>query len=176
MRIQAWRIAFLLSGVAMIAGGPQHPSPDLGLSFHESTAVMLANPAWVPSHLGLLVSYGFLLLAVWYWGRAVQPAGSARAWQRFALVAITLGIVEMAFHTASVVDLERLRAGEATPVLTTHLVLAASVNPLLGAGIGGLALMGARARLLGSVWIAWMAVLGGAMYGGASLYVVVTHD
>jgi hypothetical protein len=160
----------------MFAGGPRHPSPDLRLSFYESTAVMLADPAWVPAHLGLLVSYVFLLTALWLWGRAAQPGHSARGWQRFALFAVALGIVEMAFHTASVADLDRLRAGAATPVLTSHLALAAVVNPLLGVAVGGIAVAGARERLLGSPWIAWTAILGGALYGGASLYVVVTHD
>lgn len=176
MRVQAWRVAFLLSGLAMFAGGPQHPSPDLRLSFQESTAVMLANPAWVPAHLGLLVSYAFLLMAVWRWGRDTPPARSTRAWQRVTLIAIALAIVEMVFHTASVIDVERLRAGVTTPILTTHLVLAALVNPLLGVAVGGLAVAAARNHVLGSLWIAWMAVLGGAMYGGASLYVVLTED
>lgn len=175
MRI-IWRVAFVLSGVAMIAGGPQHPSPDLALSFHESTAVMLANPRWVPSHVGLLASYVLLFLALWLWGRQAQPAGATRTWLRFALVAVGFGIVEMVFHTAAVVDLESLRQGGSTPILTTHLVLAALVNPVFGVAVAGIAVRGAIDRQLGSLWVAWMAVAGGLIYGLASAYVVATHD
>lgn len=172
----AWRVAFLLSGVAMFAGGPQHPGPDLSLSFHESTAAMLANPNWVPSHLGLLAGYVFLLAGLWLWGRAASPRGATWIWLRVALVAVALGVGEMMFHTASVIDLERLRAGEATPVLTTHLLLAATVNPLLALAVAVVAVLGARDRLLGSRWIAWLAVVGGTLYGIASAYVVASHD
>lgn len=87
MPIQPWRIAFLLSGVAMFVGGPQHPGPDLSRSFHESTAVMLANPSWVPSHLSLLAGYVLLLAGLWLWGRSAAPEGATRTWLRFALVA-----------------------------------------------------------------------------------------
>lgn len=176
MGSRAWRLAFVLSGVAMFVGGPQHPSPDLSRSFHESTAVMLANPSWVPSHLGLLAAYILLLAGLWLWGRTSAPAGVTRSWLRFALVAVALGVVEMAFHTASVVDLAHLRGGEPTPILTTHLVLAATVNPLLGIAVAGVAVLGARDGLLGSRWIAWLPVAGGALYGFASTYVVTTHD
>ena len=176
IRAQAWRFAFLLSGAAMLAGGPQHPSPDLTKSFEDSTATMLADPGWVPAHLGILASYLLLLTALWLWARRAQPGGRLRAWTRFAMLAVALGVVEMAFHTASVLDVERLRAGEATPILTAHLVLAATVNPVLAIGVAGLAVVAAWGRRLGSRWIAWVPVVGGALYGAASPYVVLTHD
>ncbi|HEX2080287.1 MAG TPA: hypothetical protein VHG08_21475 [Longimicrobium sp.] len=175
-RIPLWRAAFFLSGAAMMAGGPRHPSPHLDLPFHESIALMLANPEWRPSHLLLLASYLLLLLGLALWRTGAELSGGARTWARFALFAAVLTCVEMAFHTAAVLDLERLRAGQATPILTIHLWLTAVANPLLGLALAGVAIHGARLGRLGSWWIAWMPVLGGAAFGFAGTYVVLTHD
>jgi hypothetical protein len=175
-KIPPWRAAFFLSGVAMMMGGPRHPSPHLELPFRASTARMLENPDWVPSHLFILLSYLLLLLGLALWQRRAELSARARAWSRFALAAAGLAVVEMSFHAAAVLDLDRLRAGAATPILTTHLFLTAVVNPLLGLTLAAVALHGARLGRLGSRWIAWMAVLGGAAYGAASAYVVLTHD
>jgi hypothetical protein len=176
MRIPLWRVAFLLAGMAMIAGGPRHPGPRLDLSFHDSTALMLADANWVPAHGLILASYLCLLAGVALWQRRAGLPDRVRTWGRFALVAIGLGVVEMALHTAAVLDLGRLRAGQPTPILTTHLWLTAVANPLLALALSGVALHGARLGRLGSRWIVWMPVLGGAGYGAASIYVVLTHD
>ena len=174
--IPLWRVAFFLSGAAMMMGGPRHPSPHLDRPFRDSMARMLENPEWLPSHLFILLSFALLLLGLALWQRQVGLAGSARTWSRFALAAAGLAVVEMTLHAAAVLDVERLRAGAATPILSTHLFLTAIVNPLLGLALGGLALHGARIGRLGSRWIAWMAALGGAAYGVAGTYVVLTHD
>jgi hypothetical protein len=110
------------------------------------------------------------------WRRDAGPAARGDAWSRLALAAAGLAVVEMALHSAAVLDAAHLRAGQPTPILTTHLMLTAVVNPLLGLALGGLALQGASAGRLGSRWIAWMAVLGGAAYGAAGTYVALTHD
>ena len=176
MKIAPWRPMLLLAGIAMFLGGPRHPAPHTDLPFRESTAMMLANENWVPSHLWMLASLVLLLAGVALWQRQRElPPGTVR-WVRFALIAVGLAVVEMAFHTAAVVDGGRLRAGAATPILSTHLFLAATVNPLMCLALAGLALHGARLRQLGSYWIAWLVVLGGAMFGFASFYVVVTND
>ena len=116
----------------------------------------------------MLAGYVLLLAGLWLWARRTSPRGATRTWLRAALVAVALGVVEMISHTASGVDLERLRAGDTTPVLETHLLLAAAVNPVLGIAVAGVAVQGARDRLLGSRWISWLAVVGGALYGPAS--------
>jgi hypothetical protein len=171
-----WRPPLLLAGVALFMGGPRHPSPRLELPFGESTALMLAHSNWVPSHLWMLTSFVLLLVGLTLWQRQPGLPTGTRRWMRFAIVAVGLAVVEMAFHTAAVVDLGRLRAGSATPILSTHLLLAATVNPLMGVALAGVALHGAGLRQLGSYWIAWLVVLGGAIYGLTSTYVVVTHD
>lgn len=175
-KLPLWRAAFFLSGAAMMAGGPRHPSPDLDLPFDASIARMLANPDWVPSHLFILLSFALLFIGIALWRRGAEPDGAGRGWSRFALAAAGVAVVEMAFHTAAVRDLGHLQAGQGTPILSTHLLMTAFANPILGAGVGGLAVRGARTGRLGSWWIAWMAVLGGAAFGVAGVYVVVTHD
>jgi len=160
----------------MMMGGPRHPSPHLDLPFRGSIALMLEDPEWAPSHLFILLSFVLLLVGLVLWERRAGLSGRARGWSRFALVAAGLAVVEMSLHAAAMLDAGRLRAGAATPILTTHLFLTAVVNPLLGLALGGLALHGARLGRLGSRWIAWMAVLGGAAYGAAGTYVVLTHD
>lgn len=175
MKIAPWRPAFLFAGIALMVGGPRHPAPRPELPFSESTALMLAHPDWVPSHLLMLAAFCFLLTALLIWQRRAHPPASRR-WTRFALFAVALAVLEMAFHTAAGIDLERLRAGSATPILTTHLTLAAIANPLLAVGLAAVALQGARFRQLGSRWIVWLVVLGSTLFGFASMYVVLTHD
>jgi len=174
-KIPFWRAAFFLSGAAMMAGGPRHPSPHLDHPFRESMAMMLESPEWVPSHLFILLSFVLLFAGLALWRRNAGQAVHG-PWSRLALAAAGLAVVEMALHSAAVLDAGHLRAGQATPILTTHLALTAVVNPLLGLALGGLALNGACLGRLGSRWIAWMAALGGAAYGFAGTYVVLTHD
>ncbi len=176
MRLPLWRPAMLLAGVLLVVGGPQHPSPRPELPFDQSTALMLGHSGWVPSHLFMLAAFCCLLAGLLAWRRQADLPPASQRWVRFGLLAVGLAVVEMAFHTAAVVDRESLQAGRATPVLTTHLVLAATVNPLLAIGLTGIALHGARLRQLGTVWAAWVVVLGSAIFGFASTYVVVTHD
>lgn len=171
-----WRTGFLLAGVLLMLGGPRHPSPHTDLPFSESTALMLAHSDWVPSHLLMLAAFASLLIALVIWRRQAHLPASAGTWTTAALVVVGLAVVEMGFHTAAVLDLENLRAGSSTPILTTHLVLAATVNPLLAVALSAVAVQGARFRQLGSRWTAWIVVLGGAIFGFASAYVVVTHD
>jgi hypothetical protein len=175
-KLPLWRAAFFFSGAAMMAGGPRHPSPHLDLPFNQSIALMLADPEWTPSHLLMLASYLLLLLGLVLWRSGAGLSGGARRWVRFAVFVAVLACVEMAFHAAAVLDLERLRAAQATPILTIHLWLTAVGNPLLGLALAGVAIHGARLGRLGSWWIAWMAVLGGAAFGFAGTYVVLTHD
>jgi hypothetical protein len=175
-RMPLWRPALLLSGVAMMAGGPRHPSPSTELPFRESTALMLAHPDWAPAHLLILLSYVLLLGGVLLWRRDTDPSAGTGTWSRITIAAAGVACVEMAFHAAAMLDLDRLRAGEPTPILSTHLALTTIANPLLGLALAGLAVTGARLGRLGSRWIAWMAVVGGAAYGFAGVYVVLTRD
>lgn len=136
-----WRVCFLLAGGAILAGGPLHP---------DGTMVdMLADPNWLPSHA--LMTLGFVLMwaGLVLWGRTPSNAPRVRAWLRPAVVATALQAIDMALHTAAMVDHDRLVAGLATPVLTTHLWMTAVIYPVFGATVIALLIAAGRDRVLG---------------------------
>lgn len=164
LRSDLWRPLFVVAGVLISAGGMQHP--------RGSMAEMLAHPDWVMSHTLVLVGFLSLLAGLVLYRRAVTlPARSAR-WLRLALVGTVLQVVEMVFHTVSVVDVDHLAAGHSTPILTTHLVLAVILYPIFGVTMIGFIVATARDRTLGSPWVAWLGVLGAAAHGAAPPLVV----
>ena len=121
---------------------------------------MLGHPAWVASHSLMLA--GFVVLFVGLLVFRTTPTLPERTlrWTRYALVGGALMVVEMALHTAAVVDYENLDAGRATPVLTTHLAAAVIFYPIFSATVAGLLVVAAKERALGSPWISWLGVAG----------------
>jgi cytochrome bd-type quinol oxidase subunit 2 len=163
-----WRVPLFLAGVVILAGAPRHPRGTM--------TEMLAHPDWVMAHTLVLVGFVVLLAALVMLHRGgAQPARTAR-WVRFAAVATLLQAIEMAVHTAAVVDHGHLAAGQATPVLTTHLALSVVIYPLFGAAIVGFILAAARERAAGSWWIAWLGVIGATAHGLAAPLVVLSGD
>jgi hypothetical protein len=157
-----WRLFFLLGGLFIILGGPQHPGGTM--------AEMLAHPDWLLSHSLLLTGFSSLLIGlVLYRGAGALPERTRR-WGNWAIIGAALQTVEMGFHTAAYVDRENLVAGAATPVLTAHLWLTAIFYPVFAFTIMGLIVAGARDRALGSPWIAWIGILGAAAHGMAGLF------
>lgn len=164
LRSDLWRPSLALAGVLVVAGGMQHPRGPM--------VEMLAHPDWVMSHTLLLLGFLALLAGLVLYRRAVAlPARSAR-WVRFAVIGTALQAVEMVFHTVSVVDGEHLAAGHATPILSTHLVLAMIIYPVFGALLIGFIVATARDRTLASPWISWLGILGAAAHGAAPPLVV----
>lgn len=159
-----WRLPLLAAGLLIVLA-PPHPRGDL--------AQMMGHADWTPGHsmftAGLVALVAALLL--FRRGGAV-PARTAR-WLRYATAAAVLQALEMAVHTASVVDHGNLVAGRPTPVLTTHLAMAVVVYPLFAAGMIGLMVAGARDGVLGSWWIAWIGIVGVAAHGIAAPLVIV---
>jgi hypothetical protein len=82
-------------------------------------------------------------------------------------------VIEMVLHTAAVVDHANLVAGRATPVLTTHLSLAAVAYPVFGVVFIGFVVATGRDRTTGSPWIAWIGVLGAVAWGLSAPLVIV---
>ena len=158
-----WRLLFILGGLICLGGGSQHPDGTM--------LEMLADPAWFPSH------------AVFFVGLVARTAGllmlrrtvvCSRALDRLllgAIIASALEVVEMAFHTMTYVDLEALRAGESTPIHTTHTRLAVVVYPLFGLILIAVIRLAQREGVLGSAWIGWIGMLGGLLHGAAVLIV-----
>ena len=126
---------------------------------------MLAHPDWVLAHTLVLLGFVSMLIGLILYGRSTTLPERTRRWIRLATIGTALQVVEMFLHTVAVVDSAHLLAGEATPVLTTHLVLAIILYPVFGASVVGLVVAGVRDRALGSVWIAWIGILGAVGHG-----------
>jgi hypothetical protein len=149
----------------MVIGGPRHPGGTM--------AEMLAHPDWVPSHLLTLAGFVSLLVGLILYQRSVVLPDRTRRWVGFAVIGTALQAVEMALHTAASIDQQNLVAGRATPVLTTHLWLAVVLYPIFGVTLVGLIIAGVRDRVLGSVWIAWMGIVGALGHASAAPLVVL---
>jgi hypothetical protein len=103
-----WRLCFILSALCLMAGGPQHPGGTM--------AEMLGDRRWVPAHSLFLAGFVLLLAGLLLYSRTLLPERTRR-WLRFAVAGTILQAVEMAFHTAAVVDHDHLVAGILFPLL-----------------------------------------------------------
>lgn len=163
MKLQLWRLCFIISALFMIAGGPQHPGGTM--------AEMIGDPKWVPAHSLLLAGYVTLLAGLLLFKRStstpVRLPASANRWLQFAIIGTVLQTIEMAMHTAAFVDHHHLVAGQSTPVLTTHLWLAVVFYPIFGLTITGFIIAGMRDRVIGSPWIGWLGIAGVLAQGAA---------
>jgi hypothetical protein len=148
-----WRILFAAGGVIMAAGGPLHPR---GETMHS----MLIDPNWFPSHMAQWVGFGLMTLGMMRFRRVLPHSPAVRRWSGLAALGLALQTVEMAFHLASMVDAEKLAAGLATPVLSTHIVLALTIYPLLAILMSGLIVVAARTRELGTPLLAPLGIAG----------------
>ena len=160
-----WRLCFILAALFLLIGGPQHPGGTM--------AEMLGNPKWVPAHSLLLAGFATLLAGLLLYRRTISLPARTQRWLRFAVIGTALQAVEMALHTAAALDHQHLVAGEATPVLTTHLWLAVFFYPIFGLTLAGFIVAGMRDQVLGSPWIAWLGIVGVLAHGAAPPLVVL---
>lgn len=165
MKLQLWRLCFIVSALFLMAGGPQHPAGAM----HE----MLGDPKWVPAHLLILAGIVTLLVGLLVYKRTTSLPDATRRWLRFAIIGTVLQAIEMAMHTAAVVDHDHLMAGQATPILTTHLWLAVIFYPIFGVTIIGFIIAGMRDHVIGSPWIGWLGIAGALANGLAPPLVVL---
>ena len=121
---------------------------------------MLVNPNWFPSHLAMLIGFGLMALGIMRFRRIMPHSPAVRRWSGLAAIGLVLQTVEMAFHLASMVDADKLAAGLATPILSTHIVLALTIYPLLAILMSGLIITAARTRELGNPWVAPLGIAG----------------
>lgn len=158
-----WRIGFLVAAAGILAGGPMHPGGTM--------AEMLADANWLPSHA--LVLTGFIAMAAGLWAFAATvplPARSGR-WCRLAIGGTILQAIEMAFHTAAMLDHHNLVSGSSTPILTTHLVMSVILYPLFAITLTGFIVAAARDGVLR--WWAGIIGIAGAIGHGLSAPLVV---
>lgn len=160
----AWRSCFALAGALILIGGPQHPRGTM--------VEMLGDPMWVPSHGLMLVGFVALLVGLMLFRRGGDLPERTATWTRWAMIGTVLQVIEMAMHTVASVDHAHLAAGQATPVLTTHLWMAVVLYPIFGATMIGWILATARDRSLGSPWIAWLGIAGAVVHGLSAPLVV----
>ncbi len=159
-----WRLLLAVGGVMIVIGGPMHPGGTM--------AEMLADPAWIPSHAWVLAGLVALSLAFLGFWRNVASSPAMRRWAGLAFWGTLLQTVEMIFHHFSYLDLDRLLAGQATPILTIHLALALVVYPLFAVLVVGAILVGVRTGELGRGWFAPLGVVGAMAHGLAPLLVL----
>ena len=152
-----WRPLFILTAMFILVGGPQHPDGTL--------AEMLGHPTWVCAHSLLLAGFVALLVGLFFFRSNPTLPPATRRWTRFAVIGTGLQTVEMVLHTAAVVDHSNLVAGNATPVLTTHLAAAVVLHPIFAATFVGLIIVAARDGVLGSRWISWIGIVGLVAHG-----------
>ena len=161
LRSHGWRLLLVAAGAFMLAGGPRHPEVDASHPLREELATMTAHPDWVPAHTLILV--GTVLLALGLWA-----ARASRTWPTSIQRALTIGalavslyVVEAAFHLAAVVDSDALAHGHAAPVAFTHVGLSVVLYPVTGLAVAWLALSYGRALGGWRIVIAALGVLAG---------------
>ena len=154
-----WRPLFILSALLILVGGPQHPDGTM--------AEMLGDPAWLRAHSLLLAGFVALLVGLFFFRSDSTLPHATRRWTRFAVIGTVLQTLEMVLHTAAVVDHSNLVVGNATPVLTTHLVASVVFYPIFAATFVGLIIVAARDGVLGSRWISWLGIVGLVAHGVA---------
>jgi hypothetical protein len=159
LSLSPWRVLFVVAALFFGVGGPQHPA--------GSMVEMLAHSAWVRAHSLMLAGFVVLWVGLVLFGRATALPERSRRWFWPAVIGVALQAVEMGFHTAAVVDHGNLVAGLPTPVLTTHLWLAAVLNPVFAVVMVGLLIATMRDRVLGSPWIVWLGIVGVVAHGAA---------
>ncbi|MDQ3714969.1 MAG: hypothetical protein M3381_02855, partial [Actinomycetota bacterium] len=100
---------------------------------------------WIPSHALIVAATIGFLIGLFALARSPMPLSAAArraAW--VAAVGAVLLAVEGAFHLGAFVDEDAARAGEATPVLGTHLVLSLIIYPLFSLALAALAVLSGR--------------------------------
>lgn len=159
-----WRQLLALGGLLVVVGGPMHPAGTM--------AEMLAHPAWIPSHAWVLAGFVLLTAALHGFWRGVAQAPAMRWWAGAAFYATLVQTIELVFHLFSYLDVGRLVAGSATPILTTHLALALVVYPVFALLVSGAIVVGVRTGELGRAWFAPLGVTGAVAHGLAPLLVL----
>lgn len=151
-RFEVWRAWFAGAGLLLLAGGPRHPRGTM--------LEMLSHPDWFMSHALQVLGYGAMAAGLVAFSRTYANTPALKRWTRLAIAATALQTLEMAVHTAAMVDAGHLAAGHGTPVLTTHLTMSVLFYPLFAAATAAFFIKGMRERAIGSPWIVWIGVIG----------------
>jgi hypothetical protein len=152
MRFEMWRGMLLAGGVLILIGGPRHPG--------GSMLEMLTHPDWLMAHTLVMLGYGALMAGLLMFARTQANTPALQRWTKLAIAGAGLMTLEMAVHTAAMVDAGHLAAGHSTPVLTTHLAMSVLFYPIFGITSALFMIAAARQRAIGSSVFAWLGVVG----------------
>ena len=158
-----WRVLFVAAGLLLLAGGPRHPG--------GSMLEMLRHHDWFMAHALVTLGYGTMAAGLVAFSRTLANTPAMKRWTGLAIAGTVLQTVEMAVHTAAMVDAANLAAGHATPVLTTHLTMSMVFYPLFGITTAVFFIKGMRERAIGSPWIVAIGVIGTIANGMAPILV-----
>lgn len=158
-----WRLLFILGGILMLIGGPQHPGGTM--------LEMLQNPVWFKSHAYILAGFTAWTIALWLFRRNGSFIESTDKWLRIGVIVSAIQAIDYIFHTMAYVDAEALAAGGSTPILTIHMWMTVIIYPIYAIGIVGMIWVIQKNRVLGTPWIGWLGILGAAAHGTAGLIV-----
>ncbi len=140
-----WPWALTAGGVLFLIGGPLHPGNDSSLPEAQATAEFIGAATWIPSHALILAGAIGYLIGLFGLARSpmpLSPGARKAAW--VAAVGAVLFAVEGVFHLGAFLDEEAALAGNATPVLSTHLALSLVVYPLFSFAVAALAVLSRR--------------------------------
>jgi hypothetical protein len=165
-----------LGGVLTAVGGSLHPH-DAKETLTDTLVGLLSSPVWGTSHV--LILAGVLVVVAGLVGARRERLfpDPVRGWLTVTIGCWALAVVELVPHLLAGSEHHALEAGEATPMLTTHLTLSVVTEPLLGLSIAALAVAVARAARTVPAWLlAVVGVVGGVVFGAAAPLVAVTQD
>ena len=153
------------------------PAALLGLAFHKTIKSVLFAP--IPVAVALVVG-GLLILWVERRPRTARilsfAVAAPRAVERYGCD------IMLSFDRVLRQDIFRSGGGPHRSFIKKMTAQSSMLRriwyaiPFLAVSLSGAAVLGAWRGVLGSRWIAWLVVLGGASYGAASLWVTFTHD
>lgn len=151
------------AAAGFVVGGLLHPQEDEALTGLVQTGAWLGDPAWVPSHLLLLVAEVLLIVGLLGLVTGHPDLGvSARRAGWVALAAAALWVVEGVPHVLAAGDAHAVTGGHHAPFFSVFQQVAPLIYPIVGLSVGALATLG-RGRLTHPIF-AVAGVVGGGAY------------
>lgn len=171
----AW--VFASGGVAFFVGGALHPKEDPpDVSVKEVLRVLFKDGNWYPGHSLLLAGMVLIAAALIALVRsgALAESRATQAAGVIAAVTATVGAGAAFLHLIMASEVDRIAAGQSTPLTDTNLVVETIVTPAFGLSVAALAVLGARTGSFGNRTAAVLAVLGGIPYALAGGTILLT--
>src|SRR5215218_1996495 len=118
--------ALLIGGVLFLVGGMLHPKQDPpGVSLKEHMRVMFEDPAWYPSHAVIFAGMALIAAALVGLVRGGSLSGVPNVHRAALVTAVTgsLAAAGMLLHLVSAVEVDRIAAGQRTPIIDVLVIV-----------------------------------------------------